>query len=269
MGGASRLLHSAAADSVYPLENGARWVWRGVSRRVAPFFQAQAVVARVRALEDEVERLRVDAALLEQISAENAELRRSLSLPPATLRRPLRCTPVSWGGALGWWQSVRIDRGSADGVRPGDAVVSAEGLVGRVKKVFSASSEVELLTDPSCRVSCVLALPEGAPTFRGVLEGGGWSGGGDASVPSFLYVSDPLRLEYMAKDFDVAGLVSARPRVVTSGLSGSIPGGLTVGWLIDAEPEPNGLYRTGKVLPAVDFAALRTLFVLVGAGGEP
>ncbi|MBR0056406.1 MAG: rod shape-determining protein MreC, partial [Kiritimatiellae bacterium] len=72
-----------------------------------------------------------------------------------------------------------------------------------------------------------------------------------------------------ANDASGAGAgVPARTRVMTSGLSGTIPGGIPVGWLISAAVDPDGLYRAGEVLPAVDFANLSTLFVLTGPGGR-
>jgi cell shape-determining protein MreC len=70
----------------------------------------------------------------------------------------------------------------------------------------------------------------------------------------------------MERDLPNGGVISPRTKVVTSSLSGTIPGGILVGWLIDSVVEPNGLYRTGKVLPAVDFANIKTLFVLTGVG---
>lgn len=268
VGGVSRFLHASVVDVLFPLENGVTWVRRGIVRRVTPFFKAQAVLARVDALEDEVERLRLDASLLAGISEENRELRRQLRLPPAVMRVPERCLPVSWGGALGWWQSARVNKGKTSGIAVGDAVVTAEGLVGRIRSVTEHTAEVEFVTDPNCRIACSLDLPEGMPSARGIVQGAGWKAG-TGDVPGFLYVCEPLRLDYLARDFQAGDGIPARTRVVTSGLSGTIPGGLTVGWLVDSGTEPNGLYKTGKVLPAVDFANIRTMFVLVAAGRSP
>jgi cell shape-determining protein MreC len=82
----------------------------------------------------------------------------------------------------------------------------------------------------------------------------------------FLFVAQPLRLDYLDRAALDAGQLAARTRVVTSGLSGEIPGGIPVGWLVTAHLDADGLYGVGEVLPAVDFAALRTMAVLVGDG---
>ncbi|MBR4613438.1 MAG: rod shape-determining protein MreC [Kiritimatiellae bacterium] len=287
-GAGTRLLHRTGGEAVWPLENGLRWFWRGAYTRARALWRAQEAVSRIRQLEDEVEQLRLDARILEDLAAENNELRTSLGLPTTTLRRPLRCEALSWGGALGWWRSLKINRGVADGVRVGDAVVCADGLVGRVRAVYSRAADVQLITDQNSRISCTLALPAGEPAVRGVLKGAGWAKGtrdraresGQEAAPSdmgvalseiealpFLFTAQPLRLEYIGRAAFDEGLLASRTRIVTSGLSGDIPGGIPVGWLISARLESDGLYGVGEVLPAVDFAALRTMAVLIGEGG--
>ena len=292
-GAGGRLLHRAGGEAAWPLENGLRWAWRGVFARARAVWNAQEAVTRLRRLEDEVEQLRLDTRMLEDLAAENRELRATLGLPAATLRRPLRCEALSWGGALGWWRSLKINRGSADGVRSGDAVICADGLVGRVRAVYSHAADIQLVTDPNARISCALALPDGTPAVRGVLKGAGWAAasratahGAAEAAPSvigatnsnmgtalseiealpFLFVAQPLRLDYLDRAALDAGQLAARTRVVTSGLSGEIPGGIPVGWLVTAHLDADGLYGVGEVLPAVDFAALRTMAVLVGDG---
>lgn len=273
-GAGARFLQRAGGEAVWPLENGIRLIWRRLSVRAVALFRAQAAVSRMHALEDEVEQLRLDARMLEEVSAENRELRATLGLPPGTLRRPVRCEVVSWGGPLGWWQSVKVSAGSADGVGVGDAVVTSDGLVGRIAKVYSGVSDVALVTDPNSRIACSLALPEGMPSVRGVVQGSGWLPAGDASGAGdglgFLFVAQPLRMEYLDRGAVGSDRLASRTRVVTSGLSGSVPGGINVGWLVSADLDDDGLFGVGKVLPAVDFASVRTMFVLTApdSGGR-
>lgn len=268
----SRFLHRMGGEAVWPLENGIRWFVRGVSARIPALIDAQGAVRRMRRLEDEVEQLRLDARILEEVALENRELRQALGLPPGILRKPLRCEVISWGGSLGWWQSVKVSRGSRDGVREGDAVVSAEGLVGRVRTVYSDASDVMLLTDPNSRIACRIDLPEGGQIMRGVLHGAGRrlpaglpEGAADGDgLPGFLFVAEPMRLEYLDREKLAGAALPARTRVVTSGLSGTIPGGITVGWLVSTSLGADGLYGAGRVLPAADPSEAKALFVLVG-----
>jgi rod shape-determining protein MreC len=274
-GGARGWIHRAAREGVFPLENGAAWFRRQVVSRAATLFHAQRTLDEKRRLEDELARLRVDALILEGVAAENRELRRQASIPPGAICYPERCLALSYGGALGWWRSLRVNKGSASGIAKGDAVIAPEGLVGYVTDVTDSTADVRLITDPACRISCVLEAAPGAEPARGILQGRGWNSR-NSEVADFLYVADPLRIDYLRResakgagapeaDADRAG-IPPRTRVTTSGLSGTIPGGIPVGWLVDAAAAPDGLYRTGEVLPAVDFANLTTLFVLTGPG---
>ncbi len=267
VGGLRGFLHRSSADILYPLENGVTWFKRGFRDRAAPFFKAQKIIRKVESLEAEVARLRIDAEWLEQIAEENRVLRQELRLPQRVMRIPEPCEPIVWGDGLGWWRSIKINKGERDGVSAGDAVVSQDGLVGRIRTVYKNCADVELITDPNSRIACVLDLPDSPVTHRGVLQGAGWDGG-TARVPSFLYQFQPLNLNYLNRDFKAGDSLPPRVPVVTSGLSGSIPGGILVGWLGETELEKDGLYKTGKVYPAVDFADLKVLFVLVRMRGK-
>ena len=279
-GGTRAWMHRSAREFFFPLENGTAWFRRQVVARVVTLFRAQQTLDRVRMLEDEVSRLRIDALEMEGIAAENRELRREASMPPRAVCVPERCLVISYGGASGWWRSVRVNKGTNAGIAKGDAVVAPEGLVGYVTDATATTAEVRLITDPASRISCVLDTGPDTMLSRGILQGCGWHSGGE-EVADFLYVAAPLRLDYLKRDDAESGgnnavpasdvsaeepEIRSRTRVVTSGLSGTVPGGIPVGWLVGTEVDPEGLYRTGEVLPAVDFANLTTLFVLTGPG---
>ena len=279
-GGTRAWMHRSAREFFFPLENGTAWFRRQVVARVVTLFRAQQTLDRVRMLEDEVSRLRIDALEMEGIAAENRELRREAAMPPRAVCVPERCLVISYGGASGWWRSVRVNKGTNAGIAKGDAVVAPEGLVGYVTDATATTAEVRLITDPASRISCVLDTGPDTMSSRGILQGCGWHSGGE-EVADFLYVAAPLRLDYLKRDDAESGgnnavpasdvsaeepEIRSRTRVVTSGLSGTVPGGIPVGWLVGTEVDPEGLYRTGEVLPAVDFANLTTLFVLTGPG---
>ena len=307
----SRLwLHRTASEGVKPLETFVAWTSSRIVPRMTALFRAQAVIDENRRLRDEMARLRVDASLMEEVAVENTALREEAAIPPRSRLHAERCVVISRGGSGGWWRSIRLGKGRFSGIRPGDAVVAPEGLVGYVASVTDTSSDVRLLTDPSCRISCVLDEAGGAPA-RGILQGCGWNSRGNEDIAEFLYVAEPLRVDYLPlgdsaerkvvdaqiidnryqrtdnRYSDTNGptdqrtngptdqrtngptdqRTSARTLVKTSGLSETIPGGIMVGWLVSEGVDPDGLYRMGQVLPAVDFADLSSVFVLTSQGG--
>lgn len=254
-----------AREAVYPWANACNWFERTVMVRArAVFVRAQRaqLASRNATLERDVARLQIMAQDAEADRAEVARLRKVLDFTPPVSSRWLAAPVLSRGGTSAVWQSVRLGKGSRHGVRKGDPVVVPEGLVGRVTDVTSHTSEVMLITDPNSRVACELDVPgEGLGVVRGILYGGGARATADANL-TLLYVVDPLRLRYLAREFDPA----PRTRVVTSGLGQTFPKGLTVGYLIESKLEPNKLSREASVIPAADMASLDEVFILSARG---
>jgi len=251
-------------EALYPYENACLWFERTVGVRVQALFSRAHQASRNAMLERDVARLQIAVADTDALEAEVARLRGLLDFTPPVACRWLAAPVISRGGTSGVWQSVRLAKGSAHGVRKGDPVVVPEGVVGRVTDVSPHTSEVMLITDPNSRVACELESPgEGVGAVRGILYGGGERPAADPKL-KLLYVVDPLRLRYLAREFEPA----PRTRVVTSGLAQTFPKGLTVGYLLESRLEPNGLSREASVMAAVDMAALDEVFILSARGAS-
>jgi rod shape-determining protein MreC len=254
-----------AHEAVYPYANACLWFKRTVGVRAQALFSRTHHAARNAMLERDVARLQVALAEAEAWEAEAVRLRALLEFSSPVAGRWLAAPVISRGGTSAVWQSVRLGKGSLHGICKGAAVMVPEGVVGRVTDVSLHTCEVMLITDPNSRVACELDAPsEGAGVVRGILYGGGASPASDPKL-TLLYVVDPLRLRYLAREYEPA----PRTRVVTSGLGQVFPKGLTVGYLLESKLDPNHLSREGSVLPAVDMASLDTVFVLAANGGGP
>jgi len=235
-----------------PFGNFARAVPGFFSRLGAGFSGGASAAAERDALAAEVERLRAAQLETDRLRAENEGLRRALGLVAEDPR--LVCAEVlSRGGASGWRDEIRVARGSRDGVAPGQPVVAAAGLVGRVLSVTERTADILLLSDANSRLSCVVETPAGA--LRGVAQGGGIARGDRAL--ELLHASAPFTVGYLDKDAAVA----AGARVLTSGLGGVYPAGLPVGVVAEVGPDDSRLFQRAVVAPYVDFGSLRRVFV--------
>jgi rod shape-determining protein MreC len=252
-------IRSFARETVYPFSNLSAWFDRTVARRARAVWNRARLAPRIASLEDELAGLRLMAAEADAQADEIRQLRKILEFPPPASSRFIAAPVVSRGGTSAVWQNVRLGKGELHGIRRGDVVVVPDGVVGRVTDVSLHTSEVRLLTDPNSRVACELDVPpdEQLGVVRGILYGGGVKAGAAPSL-SLLYVIEPLRLRFLAREFEPP----PRTRVVTSGLGQTFPKGLTVGYLLSSQVPANGLTREAEVVPAVDFAALETVFVL-------
>lgn len=140
-----------------------------------------------------------------ELVTENQRLRQLLNFVPDPTARFVSARVIGdQGGAF--VRSILIAAGEADGLRKGQAVLTGEGLVGRIAEVGQRSSRVLLLTDINSRVPVLV----GPGRDRAVLMGD------NSGQPD---------LAYLAAD--------ARPTVgdyvVTSGHGGVLPPGLPVG----------------------------------------
>ena len=224
---------SAAVEAVYPVEKAKVAFSRKFVSRVRGLFKAAEANA-------ENARLRREAALLTLMRAdvvradeENARLRRALGYAQSVRGEWFAAEVLSsGGGAAGARRTIRIGKGSLDGVLDGAVVVSPEGLVGRVSSVTPHTAEVSLLSDIGVKVSCEIETGRRAKV-RGILVGG----------------SEDL-LEFRVFDGEDVN-VPPRSRVTTTGLGGVFPAGLQVGSYLGG----------GKVQPSVDFSALEDVFI--------
>lgn len=249
-------------EAVYPVENGKSWF----SRTVAPWFRglfsgAQASVENGR-LRRELEHLRMVHADAQRIADENDRLRGMLALDVRdhglTTNGWICASVLSRGGAGGVRTLIRVGRGSDHGVKVGAAVAVPAGLVGRVEQVTARTADIRLLTDPSVKVSCLVETgdPE-IGSVDGILEGGGAHTVRTEATASVFYVL-PLHVRHLKRRPELP----PRAKIVTSGLGGVFPRGLTAGFLIDGvKVDGAQIEREGDVIPAVDFSSLEDVFI--------
>jgi rod shape-determining protein MreC len=154
----------------------------------------------------------------------------------------------------GWWQTIRINRGSNHKIRPGLPVVALDGLVGRTTHVTPNTCDVLLISDPQCKVAIRLA----ALGDHGILRGEGLAISGLPQFDLVLPAANPS-IEYLNKD----RTLSPGEKVVTSGLGGLYPPDLPVGVVTEVAPDASGLFQRARLQPAVDLARLRRVFVII------
>jgi rod shape-determining protein MreC len=178
---------------------------------------------------------------LMEFAEERNRLRRMLDLKSDSFYRFLPCEILS-RTSTSFFRSITVDRGSADSVRVGMAVVGFQGLVGRVSQVFPGSSQVVLINNKSISVSCMNRRSR----VVGMLE---WDRG------SFF------RLEYVGKEEDVV----VGDTLVTSGLGLLFPKGFPVGTVFQITDDKGGVAKRVRVASAANLNALEELFIVTGA----
>ncbi len=136
-------------------------------------------------LHTELGSLRLEKQLLER---ELGRLERATVLVDYQASVPSKTllAEVVGGGASGSAREIIIDKGSTDGVLAGMAVITSEGIVGRVQAAHSASALVVLINDVDAAVGALL----GDTRVRGVLRG---LGGRDCEL-NYINADVPVRI---------------------------------------------------------------------------
>ncbi|HEY3054382.1 MAG TPA: rod shape-determining protein MreC [Thermoanaerobaculia bacterium] len=138
----------------------------------------------------------------------------------------------------GRFKSIIIDRGSAANVEVNDAVVNANGLIGRVVLTTKDLAKVQLVTDSNSSVGALIERTR----RQGVVRGDGRGGAEMNDVPALADV--------------VPG-----DRVLTAGIDGIYPKGIPIGVVVKADQGPN-LFKNIGVKPSVDFGSIEEVIVI-------
>lgn len=241
---------SAAVELAYPVERACSAFMRKATSVAGGLWRGAAAAAENARLKRQLAALAMDRVEYERVMDENSKLRESLGFMRRQPGRWVAAEVLSQGGGAAFTRyTLRIDKGTLEGVAEGAVVEAPEGLVGRVVSTTPHTSEVLLVTDPSLKVSCEVCLADGLKPVRGIL-----SGGADDS--------------FVIKHLTAGAEVPPRAKVYTSGLGGVFPAGIAVG-TFNTDDESGGgaergtgeLEREGKVQPAVDFSTLEVVFV--------
>jgi rod shape-determining protein MreC len=153
----------------------------------------------------------------------------------------------------GWWETIRIASGAADGIRKNRAVISPDGLVGKTIEVSRHTATVLLVCDPACRVSARISRTD---TF-GLVRGRGVN----------LRGHPVARMDFIDKDSEVR----IGDEVVTSGLSsegGVSPMGVHIGYVVKVHRDSSGLFQYADIAPSATVSLLDYLFVVSESGEE-
>jgi rod shape-determining protein MreC len=141
--------------------------------------------------------------------------------------------------ASSWFQSCMIDKGSADGVRRGMAVVTPLGVVGKVVAVTGSTAKVLLLTDPNSGIDVLVQRTRS----RGIISGS---------------LDNVTVLKYVKRSEDI----QEGDRLITSGLDGVFPKGMLAGTVIKVRKLSLGLFQTVEVLPAVQSQNIEEVLIV-------
>jgi rod shape-determining protein MreC len=192
------------------------------------------------ALREQSAELRNQVILLQEAQIENETLRRQLSFKSSVPSFRLLSAEVIGHDPSNLLQYLIIDRGAQDGVQRGMAVLTAEGLGGRISEVSADSAKVMLITDPSSSVSALIQRSRATGSVQG-------------------YPNGELVMRYIPQGDTVA----PGDIVLTSGLGGNLPRRLVIGQVASVKRQDVEMFQEARLIPAVNLRDLETVMVLL------
>ena len=195
------------------------------------------IFAENKKLKEEITNLSIRYAILEEAAAENKRLRNLLGFEkkfPYTLL-PARAV-VREPSYI--YRSIIISAGRIKGAARYMPVVNKDGVVGKIIQAMPNISLVQLIRDPSERISVMIKKNNEV----GILE---------------TIDSKNFFIQYRKH-----AEVNKGDTIVTSGLGGIYPKGLNVGVVSEVKEIDDPLFKDVYVVPCVDFEHIEEVFVM-------
>jgi len=224
-------IRSSAATILYPLQLAAQLPGQALHEVGSYFVTKRSLADDNTLLRQQLVEKSATAQGFPVSQQENARLRTLLELKARYVTAAV-AVEVLYTSRDPFAQKLFVDKGTEADLRPGEAVIDAEGVIGQVTRVFPYMAEVTLITDKDHAVP-VKVQRSGV---RSVLYG---AGAGRAP-----------ELRFMAPSADI----QVGDVLVTSGLDGTYPPGLAVARVATLERETGQIFAriTGAPLAGVD-----------------
>lgn len=189
---------------------------------------------------------------IDSIEAENIELRRQLNALKEELNidyaladyEYLNATVISRN--IGYWHNkITIDKGTYNGIEKDMVVINSKGLIGKVIKSSTFTSDIRLITTSDTNNKISVHISNGSNNLYGLIN-------------SYDYNNNVLELEGISntKDVNIGDLV------YTSGLGGIFPSGILIGKVTEITTDSYDLAKIIKVSPSVDFTDINYVSIL-------
>jgi len=194
---------------------------------------------------EENRRLLGKIASLREMQQENSRLRKLLDFNSSHQLQSVIARVIAKDVSTEF-RAIRINRGESSGIRKNMAVITDEGVVGRVLRTTKTTADIVTILD---LLSAVDAIVERSRA-RGIVEG---------------MTDEVCQLKFVIRTDDI----EPGDLLITSGLGGIFPKGIPVGTVSKANRKAYGISQEVEVRPSVDFSRLEEVMVITNSGAGP
>lgn len=232
---------SLSSSIVRPIQNGFTMFKHKISGDKQFFADLDALKDENEELTQKNSELETKLRELEIVKAENATLQEYMGLTEKY--KDFKTVPANVidRDVSNYSSTLVINVGSDDGVKENMTVIADKGLVGHVISVTKKSAKVQVIVDSSSSVSALISTTNESIICKGSVE--------NDSLLNATYI-------------DTSAELLVGDNVVTSGLGGIYPKGITIGTIKQVVDKSNITDRYAVVETAVDFSKLYSVLVI-------
>lgn len=234
----TRLIRIWAVGAISPFERGLVWLQNSAGNVWHNYFYFRGVRAENRQLKEQIEQMRLEQVRLIQDATQAHRLQTLLAFKEQYISKTVAAQVIGSSGS-DLSRVIYIDKGEKSGIKRDMAVITAEGVVGKVLLVYPNEAQVLLINDQSSGVGAILEKSR----LQGVIRG----------TPNGEVV-----LEKVMSDEQVP----SGETVLTSGGDRIFPKGMPIGTVTKVGPGKD-LFLSIKIKPAADLSRLEEVLVLV------
>ena len=234
-----RLIRMWAMTAVTPVERVTHAIGSGTGHAWSDYIYLRHVRQQNKDLQQQLAQVRIEEAAIAEDALQGRRLQAMLGFRESYVGSTVAAQVI---GASGSEQShmLTIDKGSRDGLKPDMAVITQDGVVGKLRDVFPTTSEVLEINDQSSGAGVLLASTRIRAILRGTLTG-------------------RVQIGNLTAD----SRIQPGEQVLTSGGDQVYPRGLAVGVVESIAPDPDHQpYTAIRVKPAVDLDRVEEVLVI-------
>lgn len=233
----SRLIRVWVVSTVTPLERAVIGTKNGTANMWHEYLYLRGVRQENRQLKEQIQNLRLEEVRVREDAEQAHRLQALLGFKEQFVAQTMAAQVIGSSGS-DRSRSVYIDKGSHEGIRTDMPVITADGIVGKVLRVFGGTSQVLLINDQTSGAGALLEQSR----LQGILRG---------------TASGEIVLEKVMSDETVQ---SGEP-VLTSGGDQIFPKGLRIGTVIDVNKGKDSFLNV-RVRPAANLAKLEEVLII-------
>jgi rod shape-determining protein MreC len=240
-----RLIRMWATATVTPFERAAHAVGWGIHNGWGNYIDLRHVRQQNRDLQQELTRMRIEQAAIVEDAQEGRRLQTLLAFKEKYVGSTVAAQVIGSSGS-DQTHVLTIDKGANDGLKPDMAVITQDGIVGKLRDVFPSTAQVLEINDQTSGAGVILASTRIRAILRGTVAGRAQIG-----------------------NLTADSRIKPGEQVLSSGGDKVYPRGLPVGTIESIAPDPDHQPYTAIVVhPAVNLDRVEEVLVITGTQSD-